>query len=90
MPADKICEKLKASDGQICNIRVEKPKVPVDWSTVVFDKMRVKELKDVLSEWGEKCNGCTDKSDFLALIKKHLPAQIKKQQDAGLFPKKEL
>jgi len=33
LPAEKICEKLKAADAQICTIKVEKPEVPVDWST---------------------------------------------------------
>jgi len=50
----------------------------------------VKELREVLSKWGEKCVGCNEKGDFLSEVKKHLPREIKKQQDAGLFPKKEL
>ena len=35
--------------------------------------MRVKELKKILSTWGEKCVGCNSKSDFINLIKEKRP-----------------
>ncbi len=47
-----------------------------------FEKMRVKELKQTLQAWGEKCEGCTEKGDFLRLVKKVLPKQIELQQAA--------
>jgi uncharacterized protein with WD repeat len=31
-------------------------------------KLRVKELKKILSSWGEECVGCTSKSDFVKLV----------------------
>lgn len=82
MPSEKICERLKGMDQQICEVKYEKPKQAVDWATVDFDKMRVKELKQTLQGWGEKCEGCTEKGDFLRLIKQVLPKQIKLQQEA--------
>ena len=82
MPAEKICERLKGMDQQICTVKYEKPKAPVDWSTVNFDKMRVKELIQTVQQWGEKCEGCTEKSDYLRLIKEKLPKQIAAQQAA--------
>jgi len=82
LPADLICEKLKKADDHICQVKYEKPKEPVDYSKVDFNKMRVKELKGVLTEWGEKCDGCTEKGDFLRLIKqvfsKHVPNAVPK------------
>lgn len=51
-------------------------------ATVDFEKMRVKELKQTLQGWGEKCEGCTEKGDFLRLIKQVLPKQIAAQQAA--------
>lgn len=68
LPALKICEKLKAADGQICAIKYEAPPKPIDWSTVDLNKMRVKELKHILDGWGEKCEGCTEKGDYMNLI----------------------
>lgn len=82
MPSEKICERLKGMDQQICEVKYEKPKEAVDYATVDFDKLRVKELKQTLQQWGEKCDGCTEKGDFLRLIKKVLPKQIEMQKAA--------
>jgi len=82
MPAEKICDRLKGMDAQICEVKYDKPKEPVDYTKVNFDKMRVKELKQTLNEWGVKCEGCAEKSDYLRMIKEHLPEQIKKQEAA--------
>ena len=45
MPAEKICEKLKAKDGQICELKYEKE---LDWANINLNKMKVKELKKEL------------------------------------------
>merc|ERR1712170_230330 len=42
MPAEKICEKLKPKDAQICELKYEKQ---LDWKNINLNKMRVKELK---------------------------------------------
>ena len=55
LPPTKVCEKLKAADGQICAVKYEQPAKPIDWATVDLNKMRVKELKHILSGWGETC-----------------------------------
>ena len=68
LPAVKVCEKLKAADGQICAVKYEAPPKAIDWATVDLSKMRVKELKHILDGWGEKCEGCTEKGDFISLI----------------------
>ena len=31
-------------------------------------KLKVKELKKILSQWGEDCRGCAEKSDFVNRI----------------------
>ncbi|KJH45190.1 ubiquitin--protein ligase [Dictyocaulus viviparus] len=50
MPAEKVCEKLRSKDAQICELKYDKP---LDWKTIDLKKMRVKELKNILNEWGE-------------------------------------
>lgn len=50
MPAEKVCEKLKTKDAQICELKFDKP---IDWKTLDLKKMRVKELKGILNDWGE-------------------------------------
>ena len=79
LPPLKICEKLKAADGQICAVRYEAPAKPIDWQSVDLSKLRVKELRHILDGWQEKCEGCTEKGDYLRLIQqvrhKHVPAE---------------
>ncbi|MFH4973905.1 hypothetical protein AB6A40_000614 [Gnathostoma spinigerum] len=65
MPAEKVCEKLKKQDAQICELKYD---VKIDWKTVDLKKMRVKELKKILEEWGESCKGCSEKSEYVARI----------------------
>ena len=68
MPKELICDRLKSADGQICAVHYEKPPTPIDWSAVDLTKMRVKELKHILDGWQEKCEGCTEKGDFIRMI----------------------
>lgn len=49
----------------------------IDINTIDLNTLRVKELKQIITDWGEKCNGCTSKADYIALINevkhKHAP-----------------
>lgn len=72
MPVLKICEKLREKDPQICDLKYEKK---IDFTTVDFKKLKVKDLKKILSDWGEDkaCKGCSEKSDFVRVVKELLP-----------------
>ncbi len=76
VPAFRICEKLKKADAQICELRYEKD---IEVNTMDFKKARVKDLKLVLQQWGEKCNGCSSKQDYINRIEelkpKHAPSK---------------
>jgi len=75
MPAEKICEKLKPKDSQICELKYEKQ---LDWKNIDLNKMRVKELKKILSDWGEQCgNGCLEKGDFIKKIELLKPKYVR-------------
>ena len=65
MPADKVCEKLKKKDKQVCELTYEKQ---IDFSTVDLKKLKVKDLKKILNDWDETCDGCLEKSDFIRRI----------------------
>jgi hypothetical protein len=84
LPVEKICEKLKEADAQICKVTYEKPPKPIDWATIDLNKMRVKELKQILDRWGEKCEGCTEKSDYLRLINNVKDKHIAQEPKADL------
>ena len=40
----------------------------IDLETVDLKKLRVKELKKILSQWGEDCRGCVEKTEFIDKI----------------------
>lgn len=121
VPVEKICEKLKKKDGQICELKYGKrediilllllllqrifiyfPEVfsnscvcvfccgphvdkQLDLTTVDLKKLKVKDLKKILEEWGESCKGCAEKSDFIRkiteLMPKYAPAAAKARTD---------
>eukprot|EP00088_Acartia_fossae_P033267 TRINITY_DN34023_c0_g1_i2.p1 TRINITY_DN34023_c0_g1~~TRINITY_DN34023_c0_g1_i2.p1 ORF type:complete len:175 (+),score=39.35 TRINITY_DN34023_c0_g1_i2:42-566(+) len=74
MPSDKICEKLKKKDRQVCELTYEKQ---IDFSTVDFKKLKVKDLKKILSDWDETCDGCLEKSDFIKRIEEVKPLHVR-------------
>lgn len=65
LPSDKICEKLKKKDSQICELRYD---VQIDLKTVDLKKLKVRDLKKILNDWGEECEGCIEKSEYLKRI----------------------
>lgn len=64
-PVESICEALKKKDSQICTLAYDKD---IDWKTVNVKKLRVKQLKKILADWGVPCDGCLEKSDFVKKI----------------------
>ncbi|CAD6991334.1 mesencephalic astrocyte-derived neurotrophic factor homolog [Ceratitis capitata] len=70
MPADKICEKLKKKDAQICELRYEKQ---IDLNNVDLKKLKVRDLKKILNDWDESCDGCIEKTDFIKRIEELKP-----------------
>lgn len=70
MPADKICEKLKKKDAQICDLRFDKQ---IDLNNVDLKKLKVRDLKKILNDWDEICDGCIEKTDFIKRIEELKP-----------------
>lgn len=42
-------------------------------SSVDLKKLKVKDLKKILDDWGESCKGCAEKSDFIRRINELMP-----------------
>ena len=40
----------------------------IDLNAVDLKKLRVKQLKKILSDWDEECVGCLEKTDFIRRI----------------------
>ncbi|GAU93467.1 hypothetical protein RvY_05402 [Ramazzottius varieornatus] len=74
MPVDKVCERLRKKDTQICDLKYEKQ---LDWKTLDINKLKVKDLKKILADWGEDCKGCTEKTEFVKRVQELKPKFIK-------------
>lgn len=88
LPADKICERLKQADGEICSYKYDKP---LDLTTAKFETMRVKELKKVLQDLGVSAGEIADfvdKSDYLRKLRAVLPKDAVAAWDARIEAKK--
>jgi hypothetical protein len=81
MPADKICrERLLKKDSQICDLKYDKQ---IDLDAVDLKKLKVKDLKKILSDWGEDTLGLAEKSDFIRRIEELKPKYASKKSKSG-------
>ena len=74
MPAEKVCEKLKKKDKQVCELRYDKQ---IDFKNVDLKKLKVRDLKKILNDWDENCDGCIEKGDFVKRIEELKPKYVK-------------
>lgn len=74
MPPLKVCEKLKKLDAQVCDLRFEKQ---IDLSAVDLKKLKVRDLKKILNDWDEVCDGCIEKTDYIRRIEELKPKYYK-------------
>jgi hypothetical protein len=75
-PAEKICKALEKKDVQICQLTYPKP---FDYSAINFKKIKVKELKKILGDWGEICKNCLEKDEFVKRVKELMPKHVPKE-----------
>lgn len=45
----------------------------IDLSTVDLKTLKVRDLKKILNDWDENCDGCLEKSDFIKRIEELKP-----------------
>ncbi len=96
MPVEKVCEKLKKKDKQICELRYGKTHVlsetydlittchympiadkQIDLKNVNLKKLKVRDLKKILNDWDEGCDGCIEKGDYIKRIEELKPKYVK-------------
>lgn len=61
-----LCERIY----QTSNLFLEKQ---IDLDTVDLKKLKVKDLKKILNDWDETCEGCLEKPDFIKRIEELKP-----------------
>jgi len=69
VPADRICRRLKKKAMELCSVRFPEK---LDLDKVDLKKLRVKQLRKILSDQGLPCDGCIEKSDYVREIRKAL------------------
>jgi len=74
MPSEKICEKIKKKDKQICELRYDKQ---IDFKSVDLKKLKVRDLKKILNDWDETCDGCLEKGDYIKRIEELKPKYVR-------------
>lgn len=65
MPKKKVCQRLMKDNPEICEIKYPIKIEKKEGEKIDYSKMRVKQLKTLLDQRGVKCNGCTEKTDFV-------------------------
>jgi len=76
MPAEKICERLKKKDDQICELRYDKQ---IDLNNVDLKKLKVRDLKKILADWDEICDGCLEKTDYIKRVEELKPKFMREE-----------
>ncbi|KAF6201025.1 hypothetical protein GE061_005472 [Apolygus lucorum] len=74
LPVDKLCERLNQKIGGVCALRYDKT---IDLKTVDLKKLKVRDLRKILSDWDEECEGCIEKTDFIKRIEELKPKYMK-------------
>lgn len=59
---------LKKNYPDLFTIFVHLSEKKIDLKTVNIAKLKVKELKKILHGWGEECEGCVEKSDYVSRV----------------------
>jgi hypothetical protein len=73
MPSDKVCAKLAKRDYEICRIPEGGGVKKTELKDVGDpEKLKIKDIKEVLSDNGVKCADCTEKADYVRKLKELL------------------
>ena len=51
----------------------------IDLASVDLKKLKVRDLKKILSDWDEGCDGCLEKSDFIKRIEALKPKHLRQE-----------
>merc|ERR1719487_1860079 len=72
-PAELSCKRLATGDSAICTLKEPRKLDP----NMNLQKMRVKQLRELMQEFGVDCPNCLEKSDMIARIKEKIISPAK-------------
>merc|ERR1711934_1191313 len=70
-PAELACKRLGKGDEQICTLKEPRKLDP----NMDLNKMRVKQLRELMQEFGVDCPNCLEKSDMIKRIQETIMAK---------------
>jgi hypothetical protein len=75
MPALKVCQRLAATNPEICTVKFPVKTEGLEKKDI--SKLRVKQLKQILAQRGVECKGCVEKEEFIQRVQEteHLEGQ---------------
>lgn len=75
MPSLKVCKRISSQNPEICTVKY--PIATEKLEKQDLSKMRVKQLKAILSERGTECKGCVEKDEYIRRVQEteHLAGQ---------------
>lgn len=51
----------------------------IDLNAVDLKKLKVRDLKKILNDWDESCDGCLEKTDFIKRIEELKPKYVRNE-----------
>lgn len=84
VPTNEICRKLLKKGVEVCKVKTPpsppkgagkaagaaKKKAPIAKIPDDLKALKIKDLRDILHQRGLECKGCTEKSEFIAMLEK--------------------
>jgi hypothetical protein len=66
MSSLKVCQRITKSNPEICTVKFPVKTEKMEKKDIT--KLRVKQLKQILSERGVACKGCVEKEEFVKMV----------------------
>jgi len=66
MPSLKVCERINKSNPEICTVKMPVKTEAMEQKDI--QKLRVKQLKQILADRGVECKGCVEKEEFVKRV----------------------
>eukprot|EP00980_Cylindrotheca_fusiformis_P027912 scaffold22568_cov125-Cylindrotheca_fusiformis.AAC.9 len=66
MPSLKVCKRITKNNPEICTVKFPVKTEKMEKKDI--SKLRVKQLKSILSERGVECKGCIEKEEFIKRV----------------------
>lgn len=67
MASLKVCQRISKSNPEVCTVKMPVKTEKMEIQDIT--KLRVKQLKQILSERGVECKGCVEKDEFVKRVK---------------------